>query len=62
MLDFTDLESTRVFINPSVGIRYVMANRKALSFSTGLMVTTGGANARKSFINFRLGLQLKGSK
>ncbi len=62
MLDFTDLESTRVFINPSAGIRYVMANRKSLSFSTGLMVTTGGANARKSFINFRLGLQLKGRK
>jgi len=62
MLDFTDLENTRVFINPSAGIRYVMANRKALTFSTGLMVTTGGPNARKSFVNFRLGLELKTRK
>jgi len=62
MLDFTDLENTRVFINPSAGIRYVLANRKALSFSTGVMVTTGGPNARKSFINFRLGVEIKGRK
>ncbi len=60
MLDFSDLENTRVFINPSLGIKYVVANRKAVSFSTGLMVTTGGANARKSFINFKLGVELKG--
>jgi len=62
MLDFSNLENTRVFINPSAGIKYVMANRKAISFSTGLMVTTGGPNARKSFINFRLGLELKGRR
>ncbi len=62
MLDFTELEDTRVFINPSAGIKYVMANRRALSFSTGLMVTTGGPDARKSFVNFRLGLEFKGRK
>ena len=62
MLDFSSLDNTRVFINPSAGIRYVMANRRALTFSTGLMVTTGGPNARKSFVNFRLGLELKPRK
>lgn len=62
MLDFGELDDTRVFINPSVGLRYVAANRKAVTFSTGVMVTTGGPQARKSFINFRLGLQLKGKK
>lgn len=62
MFDFATLDNTRVFINPSAGIKYVMANRKAITFSTGLMVTTGGPNARKSFINFRLGLELKGRK
>jgi len=27
-----------------------------------LMVTTGGPNARKSFVNFKLGFELKGKK
>jgi len=60
MLDFSELDNTRVFINPSLGLRYVAANRKAMTFSTGVMITTGGPAARKSFINFKLGLELKG--
>lgn len=60
MLDFSELDNTRVFINPLVGLRYVAANRTAVSFSTGLMVTTGGPLARKSFLNFKLGIELKG--
>jgi len=60
MLDFANLENTRVFINPSAGLKYLIANRAGVSFSTGLMVSTGGPNARKSFINFKLGLELKG--
>ena len=59
MLDFSELDDTRIFINPSAGIRYVAANRTAMTFSTGLMVITGGPNARKSFINFKLGMELK---
>ncbi|MZP57167.1 MAG: hypothetical protein GT600_17170, partial [Bacteroidales bacterium] len=63
MLDFTNIaDNTRIFINPSIGLKYVAANRKSVSFSTGLMVTTGGPNARKSFVNFRLGLELKSKK
>jgi hypothetical protein len=58
-LDMNVLEETRVFINPSVGLRYVAARRTCLVFSTGLMITTGGPNARKSFVNFRLGAELK---
>jgi hypothetical protein len=60
MLDLSEIDDTRIFINPSVGVRYVAANRKAVTFSTGLMVTTGGPQARKSFVNFRLGFELKG--
>ena len=60
MLDFSELDNTRVFINPSLGLRYVAANRKAMTFSTGVMITTGGTAERKSFINFKLGLELKG--
>lgn len=59
MLDFADLDNTRVFINPLIGLRYVAANRTAVSFSSGLMVTTGGPNARKSFVNFKLGIEFK---
>ena len=59
MLDFSELENTRVFINPSAGIRYLVGGQSAVSFSTGLMVTTGGANSRKSYVNFRLGYEFK---
>jgi hypothetical protein len=60
MLDFSNLENTRVFINPSAGLKYLVANRTGVSFSTGLMVSTGGPNARKSFVNFKLGVEFKG--
>ena len=60
MLDFNELNNTRVFINPSAGLKYVATNRVGVTFSTGLMVTTGGPSARKSFINFKLGLEFKG--
>lgn len=60
MLDFRDImDGTRVFINPMIGVRYVAANRTAVSFSTGLLVSTGGLAERKSFLNFKLGVELK---
>jgi len=59
-LDLSSLKDTRIFLNPSVGLRYVAANRTGITFSTGLMVMTGGPNDRKSFVNFKLGLELKG--
>ena len=62
MLDFSSLEYTRVFINPSAGLKYLAANRVGVSFSTGLMVSTGGPSERKSFVNFKLGLEFKGRK
>jgi hypothetical protein len=58
-IDTEMLDNTRIFINPSVGVRYVAAKKTGITFSTGLMVTTGGPNARKSFVNFKLGLELK---
>ena len=59
-VDTKVIEDTRVFINPSIGARYVMVKNTAVTFSTGLMVTTGGPDSRKSFLNFKLGLELKG--
>ncbi len=58
-LDFNDLNTTRVFINPSLGIKWVVANRTGLSFSGGVMTMSGGSG-RNSFVSFKLGLELKG--
>ena len=60
MLDFDNLQATRVFINPALGLRVVAASRRAVTLGTGLMITTGGMHQRKSFVNFRLGVELKG--
>ena len=63
MLDFDDLTNeTRVFINPLLGLRYIAANRTAVTFATGVMVSTGGPSQRKSFLNFKLGIELKSRK
>jgi len=59
MLDFNNLGNARVFINPSAGLKYLAANRIGLSFSTGLIVSAGGPSARKSFVNFKLGIEFK---
>ena len=48
-----------IFINPSVGIKWVVANRTGLSFSGGLMTMSGGAG-RNSFASFKLGVEFKG--
>lgn len=49
-----------IYINPSVGIRWVAADRRAVSFSAGLMTMSGKGNSyRNSFINFKLGLGIK---
>jgi hypothetical protein len=60
MLNFNDIiDETRVFINPMAGVRFVAANRTGISLSTGLMVSTGGPTERKSYLNFKLGVELK---
>ena len=59
-LSFEDLKGwSFVFINPSLGIKWVAAKRTGVSFSTGLMVMSATEN-RNSYINFKLGLELKG--
>jgi hypothetical protein len=62
MLDFNELDYTRVFINPLLGVRFVIANKTAVAFSSGVMVSTGGPAERKSYINFKLGVELKGKE
>ncbi len=59
-LSFRDLNSgSRIFINPSAGLKWVAANRTGISFSTGLMITSGGG-FRDSFVNVKIGVEFKG--
>jgi len=59
-LSFSDLsEQSRIFINPALGVKWVAASRLGLSFSTGLMIMSGGGG-RSSFIDFKLGVEFKG--
>lgn len=59
-INLSDPDSrTWIFINPSIGIRWVVADRRSVSFSAGLMTMSGKLN-RNSFINFKLGLGIKG--
>ena len=57
---FEDIRNqTYVYVNPAIGIKWVMANRTGAALSAGLMIMSGEAN-RNSFINLKLGLELKG--
>ena len=62
-LSIDDLNGqSRLFINPSVGVRFVSIPKAAFTFSTGLMMQSGGGESRSSFINFKLGVDFKGKE
>jgi hypothetical protein len=59
-LSFENLDNQSfLFINPSLGVRWVAAIRMNVSLSSGLMIMSA-AGGRDSFINFKLGLEFKG--
>jgi len=58
-IDPGDINGSRVFINPSAGLRYVAGNRRAITFSAGVMILAGSAWDRKSFLNVKLGAEFK---
>jgi len=61
-LNFSDVESrTWIFLNPSAGVRYVAANRMAVTFSAGLM-SMAGEGTRHSFISFKAGMEFRSKK
>lgn len=61
-LSLKDLDGdTRIFINPSIGMKWVAANKTGISLSTGIMAMSGGG-FRDSFINFKLGVEFKGKQ
>lgn len=53
------VDRTWLFINPSVGVKYVAANRVGVSFSVGMLAMSGDSN-RNTFLNFKLGFEFKG--
>jgi hypothetical protein len=52
---FNTAGSTKLFINPAVGVRYTINRKFGANFSTGLFVQTGDG-VRDSYINFKLGV------
>lgn len=59
-VNLSDSDSrTWIFINPSIGVRWVVADRRSVSLSAGLMTMSGEVN-RNSFINIKLGIGIKG--
>lgn len=58
LLNFSNINSTRLFINPAIGVRYSLSVKLAATFSTGFWMQQGGGN-RDSFIPFRAGIVYK---
>ena len=61
-LNFEDInEKSRIYINPSVGVKYIVAKKVGASLSTGL-VMMAARDYRTSFINLKLGIEFKGNE
>jgi len=50
---------TRMFINPSAGVRYTLNRNLGVTLSTGLLMQMGSNVGRSSFINIRSGVVYK---
>ncbi len=59
LLNFKDFDKeTRTFINPGIGVRFLMSPYIAGTAETGILVHHGPGTSRNSFINFKLGFLL----
>lgn len=57
MLNFSDFNNSKLFVNPGVGVRYAFTNNWAANLGAGLLVQRGAL--RDSFINFKMGATYK---
>jgi hypothetical protein len=55
-------DQSRLFFNPSGGIRYIQKKDFSYTLSAGLMTQAGGAEYRSSFIMLKLGVEFKSKK
>jgi hypothetical protein len=54
LLNFADLNTTKLFINPGVGVRYSLSRKLAVNAGAGLLSQVDG-DYRASFINLKVG-------
>lgn len=54
------INKSKIYINPSMGIRYPISNSEALFFSVGLRINGRGDKDRSSYISLKTGVELKG--
>ena len=59
LMNFDDLTSTKMFINPGAGINLKISGTLAASIGAGLFVQMGPGVSRDSFVNLKLGLSYK---
>jgi hypothetical protein len=58
MMNVSNFDSTRMFMNPGIGARYSISRRFAITLSTGILVQTSDQNLN-AFINLRAGVTYK---
>ena len=58
LLNPSDLNSTKLFINPGLGIRYSFSKNLAANLGGGFLIQTGGVT-RDTFINIKMGVTYK---
>jgi hypothetical protein len=58
LLNPSDLNSTKLFINPGLGIRYSFSKNLAANLGGGFLIQTGGST-RDTFINIKMGVTYK---
>jgi hypothetical protein len=58
LLNISDLNTTKLFINPGAGLRYAMSRSVALNLGAGILAQVDGT-VRESFVNVKFGLVYK---
>ena len=58
LLNVSDLNNTKLFINPGVGARYTLSRGIAINLGAGILSQVDGT-VRESFLNLKLGLVYK---
>ena len=58
LINVSDLNNTKLFINPGIGARYTISREIALNLGAGILSQVDGT-VRESFLNLKLGLVYK---
>jgi hypothetical protein len=58
LLDFSDFNQTKMFINPGIGVRYSVSRKFGINISSGIMLQTAGPTMN-AFLNLKTGVTYK---